>query len=441
MAPPPTLKDAPLVLPLTFSASSIALSPSSSLEHYPSPTPPSRPTAATSYGFRSSSSPSSHAESSIAARRRGLVVGCEDGTLWIVPCDEEKRLPAKPDEGVRRGEGEGDGLSSVPLPPLPEITTTGSDLPPLPSTSSKGPLSPPMSPNLRFPRSSLLHSRSSSPKPSSSPHLQTTSRNRVLSTSSMASNHTTTSNGSTPNLLASLPSSSISPALVNKGRIVSGLSVTVAAPPTLMTGEETLGERKDELRELLEHSSGGRRGRNGGSLSSLFSGSAASSAGAAASLEDVVQSLHKASSPPSASHQSNPQHPASALSSSRSSFSSSRRASGPIETLSTHISPSEDFVKLPQSPTTLPAGGLPLPASTRHSFSSLRDRDGAGSPRISPSALPFASTSAMRSEVQCSGSKRVVHILPGAGVGLAGGVQALEVIEKRGWVVCLLGSG
>ncbi|KAL7413528.1 hypothetical protein BDY24DRAFT_388821, partial [Mrakia frigida] len=36
----------------------------------------------------------------------------------------------------------------------------------------------------------------------------------------------------------------------------------------------------------------------------------------------------------------------------------------------------------------------------------------------------------------------VVHVLPGVGVGGGeGGVKALEVLEERGWVVCLLGSG
>ena len=37
---------------------------------------------------------------------------------------------------------------------------------------------------------------------------------------------------------------------------------------------------------------------------------------------------------------------------------------------------------------------------------------------------------------------RVVHVLPGSGVGgREGGVKALEVLEERGWVMCLLGSG
>lgn len=476
------LKDAPLVIPFIFDASSIPLSSSSSNERYPSPIPAPRPTAVASYGFdststSSSSSSPSHAEYSTALGRRGVVVGCDDGTLWIVPYDDEEQKAGGgggTEVGVEE-EGGGDvvGSSSFPLPSVPKITTTDSELPSL----KKSPTSPTPSSAHRFPRPSLLQSRSSSPKPSSSahhhgpllPHATPTGRNRVLSTSSIASNHTAYSiNSTTPHLPAPASSST----LVNKGRIVSGLSATVAAPPTITTGEETLGERKDELRGLLEQASsngsGGRgaRGRSGGSISSILTGGGLGTT-STNSLEDVLESLphsfNKPSSsppPPPPPHSSNLHHvtsppnqhhhqpsSSSPLSSTRSSFSSSTRPPAPAaaaaisSSSSSPFSPSsEDFVKLPQSPTTLPAGGLPHVGSSRHSFSSRPNSPGFAV------AIPFASRGKAGGggggEVKCSEGKRVVHVLPGVGiVGGEGGVQALEVLEKRGWVVCLLGSG
>ena len=210
-----------------------------------------------SYGFND------EAESTSPGRRE-LVVGCDDGTPWIVPWDDQ-------DEDTQGGggvlEGAGGGIIAVggsssstsfpPLPTLPEIATTDDSSPELfPLPLSPNNRASTISPTHRFPRPRRPSSRSSSPKPTLAhhlrnpllPHATPTGRNRVLSTSSIASNHTAYSiaTNTTP------PPPASASTLVNKGRIVSGLSATVAAPPTITTGEETLGERKEELIGLLE---------------------------------------------------------------------------------------------------------------------------------------------------------------------------------------------
>ncbi|KAL7412722.1 hypothetical protein BDY24DRAFT_416098 [Mrakia frigida] len=220
-----------------------------------------------------------------------------------VACDNQDK-DTQGGGGVLEGAGGGSitvggGSSSstffLPLPSLPEITTMDDSLPPL-SPNNKAPT---ISPTHRFPRPLHPSSRSSSPKPTPGhhlgnpllPHATPTGRNRVLSTSSIASNHTPYSIATytTP------PPPASASTLVNKGRIVS------ASGPH---GEST-----------------------------------------------------------------------------------STSSSAPL-------SPSEDFDKLPQSPTTLPPGGLLLPGLSRHSFSSLRE--GASSPRLGatlpPSAVPFGLT-------------------------------------------------
>lgn len=186
------LKDAPLIVPFIFAPLS---APSALRDESPKPTP--YPTATVSWDFsdpkgkQRASDP--HPEHALArVEGRGIAIGRSDGSICLLLASSLRKPPP----------------SLRPPAHFPPIPTPSSPPPSQPSSLQQAPLFQPK-------------------RPSATAHSSTSSIHSITSVHA--------------------PSSTFSP----KSRFVSGLTPAQAAAPTVVMSDETVNERKDELREML----------------------------------------------------------------------------------------------------------------------------------------------------------------------------------------------